>query len=83
MIKKILISAGIVSMLAAPAIAEEATCAAMLEKAAAAAEAVKMDDATKKSFDEMKAKAEEQAKAGDEAGCKATVEEMNKMLGSK
>ena len=81
MLKKMLIAAGVLSVLAAPALAGEATCAAMLEKAAKAAETVKLDDAAKQALADMQKKAEEQAKAGDEKGCQATAAEMLKALG--
>ncbi len=82
MMKKILMAAGLVSVLAAPALAaDEGSCAAMLEKADAMAQTAKLDDAARKVLADMKAKAEEQAKAGDEDGCKATAGEMLKALG--
>ena len=83
MFKKILVSAGLVTLLAAPVMAEDMTCAAMLEKADKAAAEAKLDEAAGKALADMKAKAEEQAKAGDEAGCKATAAEMLKALGAE
>ncbi len=84
MFKKILISAGLISLLAAPALAgEAASCAAMLEKADKAAAEAKLDKAAGKVLAEMKAKAQEQARAGDEKGCQATAAEMLKALGAK
>ena len=84
MFKKILISAGLVSLLAAPALAAgDDSCAAMLEKADAVIKTVKLDDAGKKAVADIRAKAEDQLKAGDEDGCKKTAGELLKALGGE
>ena len=82
MFKKILMAGGLAAMLAAPAMAADAdNCAAMLKKADAMAQTAKLDDAAKKALADMKAKAEEQAKSGDEDACKVTAGEILKALG--
>ena len=84
MFKKFLMSAGVLSLLAAPALAADAgSCAAMLEKADAIVKTVKLDDAAKKAVADMRAKAEDQMKAGDEEGCKKTAGELVKALGGE
>jgi len=80
MMKKVLISIGLISMLAVPALAEGATCSAMIEKLDALTQGAKLDEAAKKVVADMRARAEDQMKAGDEEGCKATAGEAIKAL---
>ena len=56
---------------------------ALLKKADALTQTVKLDDAAKKAVADMRAKAEDQMKAGDEDGCKKTAGELVKALGGE
>ena len=79
MLKKLIMTAGLAALLSAPAMAAEeaeANCATLLKQVDAALEQSQLDDAGKAKAQEMKAKAEEQMKAGDEDGCKATASEI-------
>ncbi len=81
-VSKILAAAGIVSLMAMPAMAGEGTdCKAMLDQVNAAMEKAALDDAAKKAVEDIKTKAEESLKAGDEAGCKTMATEALKALG--
>ena len=87
MLRKLMIAASVASVLAMPAMAAEEkaadTCEAMLQKAAQAAAAAKLDEVAAKTVAELKAKAQEQMKAGDEEGCKATAAGLLKALGAE
>ena len=81
MLKKLILTVGLATLLAAPAMAaDEANCEALLKQVDTAVKAAKLDDAGKAKVSEMKAKAEEQLKAGDEEGCKATATEILEAL---
>ena len=78
---RILVALGIAAAVAAPAMAEEG-CQAMLQKLDAAMQTAQLADDAKKAVDEMKAKAEEALKAGDEAGCTKAATEALKAAGA-
>ncbi|HHN73263.1 MAG TPA: hypothetical protein ENK13_04155 [Thermopetrobacter sp.] len=80
-IAKILAVAGTVGFLAAPALAGEGDCKSMLDQVSAAMEKAQLDDAAKKAVEELKMKAEDAMKAGDEATCKTNAGEALKALG--
>ena len=81
--RKILMSGAMVLAMAGPGAlaAEGAGCQAMLDKAAAQQQNMKLDAATAKSVAELAAKARELLKAGDEENCKAVAGDLLKTLG--
>jgi len=81
-VSKILAAAGIVSLMAMPALAGEGgDCKSMIEQANAAMEKAALDDAAKKAVTDLVTKAEEAQKSGDEATCKSMATEALKALG--
>ncbi len=84
--KKTLISLGILSLTAFPALAAEGAadaCKTKLDAFTTMAQEVKLEEARMQQLQDMLTKANEQAKAGDEEGCKATAAEIEQMLGVK
>ena len=81
--RKVLLSGVIVLAMAGPAAlaAGGENCQAMLDKAAAQQQGMKLDEATAKSAAELAAKAQELLKAGDEENCKAVAGDLLKTLG--